>query len=66
MKIQALETFTARDVASLLNMPLKEATNDLIRLRKMGFLTRRKVPRECFLKSGFDLQSRDGECLSIQ
>jgi hypothetical protein len=52
VKIQALETFTARDVASLLNMRLKEATNDLIRLRDMGFLTRRKAPRECFSKSG--------------
>jgi hypothetical protein len=52
MEIQTLKTFTARDVASLLKMPLKEATNDLIRLRKMGFLTRRKAPRECFSKSG--------------
>lgn len=52
MKIQALETFTARDVASLLKTPLKKATNDLIRLRRMGFLTRKKVPRECFSKSG--------------
>lgn len=39
--------FNSRGVSSKLKIPVKEASRDLMRLRKMGFLKRQKVQRTC-------------------
>lgn len=51
-EIRPHESFTSRLLAVRLGKPVKEISNDLIRIRKMGFLKKEDIPRECHLRDG--------------
>jgi len=46
------EGFISRFIAFHLKKPVKEISNDLRRMHRMGFLRRKRVKRLCFLKNG--------------